>query len=339
MLSEEAFLAVLTVDVWFIAYPHVASMYTRIAFDRASVKRYWFFLTALYPLVLVATALGTYWGGLVFLNSLYFYWQTFHYSRQSYGISRAYLRSSTSSGPIAPDHLTTFVVAAFPIWGLLHRASQQQGFFYSSALYSPPVPVSVATFAGAVALTSLGVWLYQRVQRGDFRSEAVETIDNKESCPNKSARRPVFSGVWSARLFRERLGQSLFVLSHVAMTTVSYVGIRDITAGWLFINIWHNAQYILFVWAFNARTFRAGVDPERRLLSWLSQPSRVGIYAVVCMGLAGAIYGTLWVVTAQITSTVLPVVMVAYLAFNFHHYIVDAVIWRSPRAQPRLDRA
>lgn len=298
MLSNEAFLAVLTIDVWFIAYPHVASMYTRIAFDRASVKRYWFFLTALYPLVLVATALGTYWGGLVFLNSLYFYWQTFHYSRQSYGISRAYLRSSTTSGPMPSDHLTTFVVAVFPLWGFLHRASQQQNFFYSSALYSPPIPPSVATFAGAIAITSLCVWVVARVRSG---------------------------------VFRDRLGQSLFVLSHVGITTVSYVLIRDITAGWLFINVWHNAQYILFVWAFNARAFRGGVDPQRRLLSWLSQPSRVALYALVCMALATAIYGTLWLVTSQVTSSVLPVVMVAYLAFNFHHYIVDAYIWRSPK--------
>ena len=94
-----------------------------------------------------------------------------------------------------------------------------------------------------------------------------------------------------------RLGHTLYVLSHVVITVVSYVAISEVTRGWLLINIWHNAQYLLFVWAHNAREFRVGVDPARPLLSRLS-----------------------------------PVVLIGHMAVNFHHYLVDAVIWRSRRA-------
>ena len=50
--SPELFLSVLLVDLWLLAYPHVASTFTRIAFTREDVRRRWFLLFALPPLVL-----------------------------------------------------------------------------------------------------------------------------------------------------------------------------------------------------------------------------------------------------------------------------------------------
>ena len=300
--SEAAFINVLLLDVWLIAYPHVASTYTRIAFDSASARRYWYLLTLAFPLVLGATALTTYLWGAVFLNSLYFYWQTFHYSRQSYGIARAYGRAAGKDGP-ATDALTTLVIAAFPVWGLLHRASQQQPFFYSAPLYSPAVPRAAAAVVGAGTLALLLVWLVRRLRAPHATRVA-------------------------------QLGQTLFVLSHVAMTFISYVAIAEVTAGWLFINVWHNAQYIAFVWVTNAREFRAGVQPRKRLISWLSQPKNVLVYAATCLGLSTLTYLLLGMVTARLEWNTLPTVMVVFLAFNFHHYVVDAVIWRSPVPPP-----
>ncbi len=300
--SEAAFMNVLLLDVWLIAYPHVASTYTRIAFDKGSAKRHWFLLTLLFPIVLGATALTTYLWGAVFLNSLYFYWQTFHYSRQSYGIARAYGRAAGLQGP-ATDSLTTLVIAAFPVWGLIHRASQQQPIFYSAALYSPPIASSIAAVVGAGTLALFTVWLLRRLR--------------SPSATRKAQR-----------------GQTLFVLSHVAMTFISYIAIAEVTAGWLFINVWHNAQYIVFVWATNAREFRTGVQPEKRFISWLSQPRNVLFYAAACLGLSTVTYLVLGIVTARLQWNTLPTVMVVFLAFNFHHYVVDAVIWRSP-APPR----
>ena len=47
---------VLLVDFWLLAYPHVASTYTRVAFDRESIRAHRFLLFGLPPIVLLATA-------------------------------------------------------------------------------------------------------------------------------------------------------------------------------------------------------------------------------------------------------------------------------------------
>jgi hypothetical protein len=301
LTSPAAFTVVVYADVWLLAYPHIASMYTRVAFDRESARTHRFLLLGLPPLLLLATAGTTLAGGVVALNTIYFYWQSWHYTRQSYGIARAYERSG-GRPPGARDVVSDSVVYAFPLWGLLHRASQQHAEFFGAPLWSPRVPRGLVVGVAVFALGSLAVWTWQRLRPG-------------------AASRGI--------------GHALFVLSHVVMTVVSYVAVRDITRGWLFINIWHNAQYVLFVWAFNARQFRAGVDPSRRLLSRISQRENVVAYALTCLGLSTLFYAMLGHLTSRSASTLLPLVLVTHQTVNFHHYIVDALIWRSRRAPAR----
>ena len=298
-----AFTFVVYADVWLLAYPHIASMYTRVAFDRVSVRAHRFLLFGLPPIVLFATAGATWVGGVVALNTIYFYWQSWHYTRQSYGVARAYARAG-GQPPGERDVVSDCVVYAFPLWGLLHRAHQQHAEFFGAPLWSPGLPHAVVVAVAVFALASLGVWTWQRLRSS--RDDASP-----------------------------RTGHTLFVLSHVVMTVVSYVAVRDITRGWLFINIWHNAQYMLFVWAFNARQFRGGVDPSRRLVSRLSQRENVAWYALTCLGLSTLFYATLGQLTSRAATTLLPIVLVTHQSVNFHHYIVDAVIWRSRRARPR----
>ncbi len=292
-----AFAAVILLDFWLLAYPHVASMYTRVAFDRQSAREHCFLLAGLPPLVLGATAAVAWAGGLVALNSVYFYWQSWHYARQSYGIARAYRRRGGAAGP---DRLADAVVYAFPIWGVLHRASQRPGEFYGMPFWCPPVPRSLALAAGVVALGALAAWA-RRALRALRRDDAPAP------------------------------GHALFVLSHVTITVVSYLAVSEITKGWLYVNIWHNAQYILFVWAFNARRFRGEGDPARPLLSRLCRPSNWAAYAGVCLGLGALFYLGLGALTARLTWGVLPVALVLHQTVNFHHYVVDSVIWRSPK--------
>ncbi len=294
---------VLLLDLWVLAYPHVASTYTRVAFDRQAVRAHWFLLFALPPLVLAATAGVALLGGVVVLNSIYFYWQTWHYTRQSYGISRAYRRVG-GAAPDGRDLLGDCVLFGFPIWGLLHRAHQRPPEFYNTPLWSPAVPSSLVVAAGLFALVALALWTARQLG-----------LSRRLGPP-------------------ARPGHALFLLSHVIVTVVSYVAIREITRGWLFINIWHNAQYLLFVWAFNARRFRGGLDPARPFLSRLSQPEHALRYALVCLGLGGGFYWLLGLATGRGDWQMLPMVLVCHQAVNFHHYLVDAVIWRSPRTSP-----
>lgn len=296
--SPALMLGVLYLDFWLLAYPHVASTYTRIAFERGSLRRHWFLLLGLPPLVFAATASVSWFGGVLALNTIYFYWQTWHYTRQSHGIARAYRRAALP-GVTGHDRLSECVIFGFPTWGLLHRAHQQQGEFYTSPMLKLDVPGLLVTAAGVFALGALLLWTLRQL-------------------------RP-------ARQTTPGTGHALFVLSHVAITTISYLAIDDITRGWLFINIWHNAQYLLFVWAQNARRFRGGIEPARPFLSWLCQPGQRLHYALVCLGLGGGFYFLLGHAAEQLAWMALPLVLICHQTVNFHHYIVDAVIWRSPR--------
>jgi len=299
MTSPALFAGVLVADFWLLAYPHVASTFTRVAFDRQSIRRYWFLLFGLPPLVLAGTAGLTWQGGVIALNTLYFTWQSWHYSRQSYGIARAYNRRAGS--PHGRDRLSDLIIYGFPLWGLACRSSQGNHEFYGMPLHFPQVPELVPIVLGVIAWGGLGLWLV-RGRRSAARS----------------------------------LGHLLFVLSHVLITTVSYVVIEDITYGWLFINIWHNAQYLLFVWAANTRRFRGGIDPQRRFLSQICQPRWALLYALVCFGVGGLLYASLGAALGRSAWDVLPLVLVVHMAVNFHHYLIDAVIWRAPH-RPRAD--
>lgn len=303
-VSPALFAAVLLFDFWLLAYPHVASTFTRIAFDRAGVRAHAFLLFGLPPLVFAATASAAWLGGVIALNTIYFYWQSWHYTRQSYGIARAYHRSAGVDP--GGDRLSDCLVFAFPLWGLLHRAHEAQPIFYGTPLWTPQVPKLLAVAAGVAAIGLLAAWTLRYVRalvRGAPRST----------------------------------GHALFVLSHVVITAVSYIVVREITQGWLFINIWHNAQYLLFVWAMNARRFQGGIDPARPFLSRLCQPQHALRYVLVCVGLGAAFYFALGQATGRLSWQVLPLVLVCHQTVNFHHYLVDAVIWRS-RKKPRAAR-
>lgn len=291
------FFAVLLADLWLLAYPHVAATYTRIALLPEDRRRHRYLLFVAPPAVLLGTAGVAWFGGLVALSSLYFFWQSWHYTRQSFGIARAYGRASAS--PPAAQRLVDLVVYGFPLWGVLRRAHQDPGTFYGAPLWCPPTPAIVVDGVAALALAGLALWLVRELRawrRGD----------------------------------RRRLPQALFVLSHVAITTVSYLLIADITRGWLFINIWHNAQYLLFVWAANARRF-AGPAPTTGLARRISQPGWFAAYALACVAVSAAFYLTLGEVAGLLAWTSLPALLVLHQTANFHHYVVDALIWRRPR--------
>ena len=128
---------------------------------------------------------------------------------------------------------------------------------------------------------------------------------------------------------------TLYMLSHFTIFAVAYLGIEDVTYGWLAINVWHNAQYILFVWMFNAKRFRGGVDPRARFLSYISQPRRLWLYLAVCVAITAIFYvGVLGTLNNLFLGGVAGT-LVLYQIANFHHYIVDALIWKVRKAPIR----
>jgi hypothetical protein len=287
------FFHALMFDIWVLAYPHVTSTYTRIAFDRADLQRHWPLLTLVPLLALAGTAGVGALGGVGGLFTAYYLGQTYHYARQSYGIARAYRRRG--GGEAATGLLADAVVYAFPVWGLLHRAQQGHSTFYQNPLLLPRVPAPAAHLAGGVAVALFMAWGYRELR--------------------------------ALRAGRHH-GHALFVLSHVLVTAVSYLLVTDITVGWLIVNIWHNAQYLFFVWGFNTARFHRGVDDRSAFLSRLCQPRNVGAYALVCVAIGAGIHELIEVAGKHLQVGLFPVLLVLHLSVNFHHYLVDGVIWK-----------
>ena len=97
------------------------------------------------------------------------------------------------------------------------------------------------------------------------------------------------------------------------------------------LNVWHNAQYIGFVWLFNNNRFKDGVDPKARFLSTISQTRNWWLYFPICVAISTLLYKlvepSLVVLIALAGLPAMPMI-VLYMTVNFHHYIVDSVIWK-----------
>ncbi len=126
--------------------------------------------------------------------------------------------------------------------------------------------------------------------------------------------------------------------SHLVVFSAGYLLIDDVDHGWLVINVWHNAQYIVFVWLYNNNRFRYGVEPGRRFLSTISQSRNWPFYLFTCL-----LISTIWylgldeVLRALQSHSALPLFLVAYQTINFHHYLVDGLIWKVRRKRLRAN--
>jgi hypothetical protein len=295
VVEPRLFPLVLVTDMWLLGFHHVVSTFTRLAFDTESFRTHRFLVLGLPWIVLAGV------GGLVYafggwvLPTLYLYWQWFHYTRQSYGIAQIYRRKS---GAVVEDSplLQKSVIYLLPLWGILHRSWQHPAFFLRQPIRVLPVPRLAVQVAAVAAVTSILVWMW------------------KQLVALRERRLPV--------------AYTLYMLSHIVIFSVGYLEVEDISYGWLTINIWHNLQYILLVWMFNNNRFKNGVDPEHRFLSSISQTRRVVPYVLVCLGISTVLYFALDSALEAMGLSVLTVSLAVYQAVNFHHYIVDGVIWK-----------
>ncbi len=295
MVEPALFVPILLLDLWLLGYHHVIATYTRLCFDRQSLANSRFLLFGLPPLVLAGTAALAFGAGFWAVASLYLYWQWFHYTRQSWGVSQVYRRKA---GGLAddPEQLSKLSFYLLPLWGILYRSYQAPERFLGMELKVLPVPGLLVDAVGVLALAGLGWWLFNRLL------------------------------AW--RRGRLALAHTAFVLSHHVVFFVGYILIEDITHGWLVINIWHNAQYILFVWLFNSNRYRSGPDPQAKFLSEISQPGNAWRYFLVCFAISTLIYLAIDQAAGTLAVVGLPVALVIYQTINFHHYIVDSLIWK-----------
>jgi hypothetical protein len=300
--NPKLFPVVFVVNAWLLGYHHVVSTFTRLTFDRDSFGQHRFLITKLPLIILAGVLVFSVFFGAWILTTIYLYWQWWHYTRQSYGISRLYQRKAG----IDNDLLSKLVIYAVPVWGILHRSYQQPDKFLFADVKTIPVPLWLVVASGVVAISVLGWWAARTIQ------------------------------AWVAGSLP--VAHTLYLCSHLTIFGVGYLVVDNINHGWLVLNVWHNSQYILTVWMFNQNRFKNGIDEKHKFLSYLSQRNNLPIYLGVCLLISTVIYSGLtysvsWL--AVITATSLPLFAIIFQAINFHHYLVDAVIWKVRRKQVR----
>ena len=290
VVNAALFPVILFWNLWLLGYHHVISTYTRLLSDANARRENKVLLTWVPALVFVAVTLIAIYVGVWAITTTYLYWQWWHYTRQSWGVSRVYERKAGVTLAENP-RMVQLTFYALPLWGILWRSSQQHEDFIGISLVSVPVPFAVTHAVGGFAVALL-VWL------------AASRIR-----------------AWKAGELP--VAHTLYLVSHFVIFAMGYGLIDDITTGWLAINIWHNAQYIGFVWYYNNQRFAGGENPEARILSKLSQTSRFPAYMAACIFLTTVVY-----ITAQNTIAVVVPAIIVFQALNFHHYIVDSFIWK-----------
>ncbi|MEM1062337.1 MAG: hypothetical protein AAGJ97_08420 [Planctomycetota bacterium] len=302
VVAPALFPTLLLLDLWLLGYHHVISTFTRLTFDAESRRKNRFLIYYLPPLVVAGVGAMVYGLGAWSVVSLYFYWQWLHYTRQSYGIFRILSKKSGIEAGAAHDRAAITALYAVPLFGVLWRSRQNPDTFLGLECWFMPVSEVVLAVAGAFAAVSMLWWVW-------------ETFRARED------------GRWNPTV-------TIYLLTHHTIFYIGYYAITDINFGWLAINVWHNAQYIMIVWAFNQRRFKGGVDPKAWLLSWLSQPrtGRAIGYFALCLTISTGFYAaTAWTLESSFLAAVPAASVLLYQTINFHHYITDTVIWRRPK--------
>jgi len=290
-ISPAMLLAIVLVDTWLFANPHVMATLTRIGASMADIRRHRFLIFGLPVIVLggvVATVLAFEVAGLF---TLYFCAQSYHVARQSFGIARAYRRSGMH--PFRQDRLAEALIYLVAAWGLLARCAQAPETFLGYPIQLPAVPAQAANAMGVAAIACSACWLWRQA-----RLALTGNIDWRHDG---------------------------FVASHAFTCFVAYIWITDITLGWLLINLWHNLQYLLFVWVQNIRRERQTQAAKASETGLWKNAAR---YGGACLALGSMLYLAIDWAGTQLLWLGLPTVLIAHFTLGFHHYLVDGVIWK-----------
>lgn len=303
MWRPELLFTVILLDLSLLGYHHVIATFTRFQFteDRAAENR--MLLLYLPPLVLTAVIGLTLTAGVVWVTTLYLHWQWWHYTRQSEGVSKAYSMKNEcqQAGHPMLNRLTFYAV---PVATFLSMSSRNPETFIFMKVTTLPVPEKLALVLVILASLLFLQWLVLNLKA-------------------------TITGQLPPLVF-------VYFVSHYLIYYFAYHFIQDVTVGWLLINIWHNMQYIAFVWACNVNQFGSGKANINRVKAWLCQPKHWFIYFAICYFLTKFIYDGLDQLINLIpwgTAAVLTVII--YQTVNFHHYIVDTLIWKMRKSTVR----
>lgn len=297
--------------------PHLISTWTRVYFDAREWKSQKFLLVGV-PLLIAAFVvfanlkLGV--TGTRLLNSAILYWATWHFVAQNWGIMRLYQRKSGEPEGSVAMALEKPLLMSFVLYCLLHRIYTGPRMLFGYEVFWVDLPKVVVDLPLALAAGLLAVVIVDR-----WRTRHAPWA-------KASYLRAAFLGCAAI---------GFYVPFHFIKT--------DDTSAFAAAACWHGFQYLGIVRHYHRSTWKAGVDKDARVVSWLGQPGwlRGAMYFAFLLALAGSVYGVIFAgsfITRNGGWDAYTWGGVVWVSLTLSHYWLDGVIWklRRPELAARL---
>ncbi len=281
--------------------PHLISTWTRVYLVPGERTRrpigYWVIPAVGMAMAIVADAVGGL--PLRLVRSIIFYWATWHFVAQSWGVLRIYQRKhGAAERPEARLEKALIFLPAF--FCALHRLyTGPWGLFGIEVIHARPPALAVNALGAlivALAAAYLLVWF-----GGGKRRPAHEWV------------RPTY-----------------LALNFVGFA-MPFLVIRDGDSAFGAAALWHAVQYIAIVWLYNGRRYRAGIDPRARLVSWVSQRGRALAYVGLIALCAAVVYSFAFGASFFIHRPFMDIALTFWTGFTLGHYYLDGILWKSRR--------
>ena len=281
--------------------PHLISTWTRVyllpgeRFKRP--VRYWVVPGLAMAFAITADATGGLCLRLV--RSTIFYWATWHFVAQSWGVMRIYQRK--------------------------HAAAERTEARLEKALIFPPA------FFCALHRLYTGPWTLFGVEVIHLRPTAWLVNGFGALIVALAA---VYLLVWFAgskeRPAYEWLRPTYLVFNFLGFA-MPFLVIRDGNSAFGAAALWHAVQYIAIVWLYNDRRYRKGVDQQAPLVSWVAQRGRAFAYMGLIAACAAVVYLFAFGVSFFVQRPFEDIALTFWTGFTLGHYYLDGVIWKSRR--------
>jgi hypothetical protein len=273
--------------------PHLISTWTRVYLPgRERFRRpvhYW-----VVPGLLAAFAIGCIAEGVmgpIYLRTVIFYWASWHFVAQAYGILRIYQRKHGAIGTIEA-RLEKAILFAVCFFCVSRRVYTGPWTLFGVSILHPHLRAWQVNAVGGITLTLSLVYLLRLVRR-----------------PQPFVR-------------------PLLLACTAFGFAMPFLVIKDGTSAFAAAALWHAVQYIGIVWQYNRTCYAGRRDPDARVISWVSQPGRTLAYVGVIAACAAGVYAVA-LVLMRVAGWSLPETSLAlWTALTLGHYYLDGVIWK-----------
>ncbi len=282
------------IAVAFANGPHLISTWTRVYLPRKERFRrpvhYW-----LMPGIAGTFAIAcnvTDGIGPQLVRTVIFYWASWHFAAQSWGILKIYQRKHGAVGSLEGtlEKALIFLPAA---WCVLHRLyTGPWDLFGVEVLHVVPRAWMVNAFGALVVTLAVA-----------------------------------YVAVWTRRA-NLPLIRPVYLCCNAFGFVMPYLVIKNGTSAFAAAALWHAIQYIAIVWLYNRRRYGGQPDPDARFISYVSQPGRSLAYVGMIALCAAGVYTLAFLVTRVVQISFETFALTLWTALTLGHYYLDGVIWK-----------